>query len=315
MKVDAAVLIGDKGKSLPVQGENKNFLQLNGLPLFFYVLRALEKSKHVNQIFIVGNKGRIQTSINKNIQYLKCFDRITLLQQKTNLLENSLMAFQKAREFDGDKNLTETDKPLLYLPGDAPLIRAQEIDEFIEQCDLTQYDYFLGISRKEGLLPFSPSKTKRGIKMACFYLKGLKIRHNNIHLAKPLKIKNLHYIQRIYDYRYQKEPVNFLRLLWEFYRTNVKIKKIYYYLILHCNSFLSRLGLDSFTFPFRQLISLEKIEKAIGDTLGCRFKTVETKLTGAAIDVDNGKDYETMKIMFDQWQEYQDCRSNSWKII
>ncbi|MCD6352839.1 MAG: NTP transferase domain-containing protein, partial [Proteobacteria bacterium] len=233
MKVDAAILIGDQGRSIPVRGENKNFLELDGLPLFFHVLQALENSRHVNQIFIVGNKERIQKIINKNIRGVKSPEKITLLEQKRNLVENCLMAFEKALELEecGVQTLTPTmeEKALLYLPGDIPLIRPQEIDEFIEKSDLTQHDYFLGISTEEGLKPFSPSKRKKGIKMACFYLKELKIRHNNIHLAKPLKIKNRHYIQRIYDCRYQKEPVNFLRLLWDFYRNSVKIKGIYYY--------------------------------------------------------------------------------------
>ena len=83
------------------------------------------------------------------------------------------------------------------------------------------------------------------------------------------------------------------------------MRGIYYYLMLHWNLFISRLGLERLTHLSRQLIGMENIEKTVGDLLGCRFTMVETKLTGAALDIDNEIDYETMKIMFNQWREYQ----------
>ena len=141
--------------------------------------------------------------------------------------------------------------------------------------------------------------------MAYFYVKDKKFRHNNMYLAKPLKIRNLHYIQKMYDYRYQKEFVNFLRLLWTFSRANVQWRGFSCYLILHWNLFIARLGLEFLTPLFRQLISLEGIEKTTGSVLGCKLKIVETKLIGAAIDIDNEKDYETISIMFNRWREYQ----------
>ena len=52
--------------------------------------------------------------------------------------------------------------------------------------------------------------------MAYFYVKGKKYRQNNLHLIKPLKIKNRHSIQRLYDYRYQKQFIYILKLLLEF---------------------------------------------------------------------------------------------------
>jgi hypothetical protein len=50
---------------------------------------------------------------------------------------------------------------------------------------------------------------------------------------------------------------------------------------------------------------MEDIEKAAGNALGCRLSIVETKLIGAAIDIDNERDYETVKLMFQRWREYQ----------
>ena len=309
MKIDAAILIGDRGKIRPIQGKNKNFLDLHGVPLFFYPLKALEESPYVNRIFIVGDQNRIEKSIAHNIRRLKAPDKIIALEQRRNLFENAFVAFNQALEIEKKNNRNiawaDEEKAMLYLPGDTPLITSQEIDEFLEQCDVNSIDYFLGMSTEEGLMPFYPTEKERGIKMAYFYLKGKKYRQNNLHLIKPLKVKNRHIIQDMYDYRYQKQFICFLKLLLAFYRAHVQRRGIYYFLILHWNLFLSRMGLESLTPLFRRIISVEDIEGALRNFLGCRFKIVETTLTGAALDIDNEHDYETMEIRFPLWREYQ----------
>jgi hypothetical protein len=73
------------------------------------------------------------------------------------------------------------------------------------------------------------------------------------------------------------------------------------------------MGLESLTPPFRRIISVEDIEGVVKNFLGCRFKIVETKLTGAALDIDNEKDYETMKIRFQLWREYQNTLINTFQ--
>lgn len=309
MKVDASILMGDRGEIHPIRSENKSFLELNGLPLFFHVLQSLEASPKVSRIFIVGDQGRLKKTIEHHIRCLQSPEKIILLEQGRNLFENAMIAFEKALELEkksiGIMDSPREEKAVLYLPGDIPLITSQEIDEFLGKCDLQRFDFFVGISTDESLKPFYPTKSNKGIKMAYFYVKDKKFRHNNMYLAKPLKIRNLHYIQKMYDYRYQKEFVNFLRLLWTFSRANVQWRGFSYYIILHWNLFIARLGLEFLTPLFRQLISLEGIEKTTGSVLGCKLKIVETKLIGAAIDIDNEKDYETISIMFNRWREYQ----------
>jgi Cytidylyltransferase. len=315
MKIDAALLIGDRGKIRPIQGENKNFLDLNGVPLFFYPLKALEESLYVNRIFIVGDQDRIEKSIARNIHTLKAPEKIIALEQRRNLFENALVAFEQALEIEKKNNRTpewpDEEKAMLYLSGDIPLITSQEIDEFLEQCDVNSVDYSLGMSTEEGLMPFYPTEKERGIKMAYFHLKEKNYRQNNLHFIKPLKVKNRHIIQEMYDYRHQKQFICFLKLLLAFYRAHVQMKGIYYFLILHWNLFLSRMGLESLTPLFRRLISVEGIEGVVRNVLGCRFKIVETTLTGAALDIDNERDYETMKIRFRFWREYQSSLINA----
>ena len=35
-----------------------------------------------------------------------------------------------------------------------------------------------------------------------------------------------------------------------------------------------------------------------------RFSTLEVPFPGAALDIDNAKDYEAMKTRFDEWRKY-----------
>lgn len=309
MQIDAAILIGDKGKIRPIRGENKNFLEINGLPLFFYPLMALEASAYVNRIFIVGDQPRITECISRHSDFLKVPEKIIALNQKRNLFENALYAFDNALEKEKKNCLipigSAEEKAMLYLPGDTPLITSQEVDEFLEQCDLNAVDYSLGVSTEESMKNFYPTEKEKGIKMAYFYLKGKKYRQNNLHLIKPLKVKNRHIIQEMYDYRYQKQFIDVLKLLFAFYRAHVQRSGIYYFLILHWNLFLSRIGLEILTPPFRSIIGKEDIERVVKNFLGCQFKIVETTLTGAALDIDNEKDYETMKIRFNFWKDQQ----------
>jgi len=306
MKFDAAILIGDRGKSRPIKGENKNFLKLDGLPLFFYVLQALEQSQYIRRVFVVGDQKRIKDSVDTYGNCLGSPERISPLEQGRNLFENAFIASKKSLGLPSN-SATITDpeleeQALLFLPGDTPLVTPQEIDEFLEKCSLENGDYFLGMTPEESLKPFYPTQTEKGIKMAYLFVEGKKFRQSNLHLTKPLKIKNRQPIQDIYDCRYQKELMNFLKLFWVFYRTNVRRQGIYYYLMLYWNFLMSRIGLEALAPLFSKLLSLEAIEQAIGKLVGCRFTIVETKLAGGALDIDNEKDYETMELMFGKWR-------------
>lgn len=310
MQTDAAILIGDRGRSYPVRGQNKNFLEIEGLPLFIHVLRAIEQARSLRLLFVVGDKRRIEHALDTHRSAISSPHRIIALEQRNNLFANTLCAFERASELSGNKSEVRGphlyEKTMLYLPGDMPLVTHHEIDEFLEKCDPAFYDYFAGVTPEESLRPFYPCEGNRGIKMAYFHVRQGKYRQNNLHLVKPLKVAHRHYIQKMYDYRYQKQPVNVARLLWEFFRTNVGSKGISCYLVLHWNLLLARLGLGFLTGVFRRLVSIESLEEAIEQLLGCRFKIVETQMPGAALDVDNDKDYETLKLMFPRWRAHQE---------
>ncbi|MBN2466999.1 MAG: nucleotidyltransferase family protein [Deltaproteobacteria bacterium] len=308
MSVDAVLLIGDTGKSVPIRGENKNFLMLKDTPLFLHVLDCLQKSRWIKRTFIVGDRTRVETLMRKSGRKFTDPKDIVVLEQGESLIENALIALRKAEELDGGSRLgngaAKDEEAVLFLSGDIPLVTSYEIDGFIEKCDLHGYDYFVGVCPEKALKPFYSSGESPGIKMAYFYLKEAKYRHNNLHLTKPSRIKNIHFIQRVYDYRYQKDVGNFGKLLGAFCRDDVRAKNILFYLVLHLNLLLSRYGFEFLTALFRRLTSMHDIESAIGETLGVKFKLVEMTTAGAAIDIDSERDYEAMEVMYDSWRAY-----------
>ncbi|KPJ56412.1 MAG: hypothetical protein AMJ42_05365 [Deltaproteobacteria bacterium DG_8] len=307
-KYDTILLAGDTGASRKVCGMNKAFLEINGIPLFLYVLKTLERTEKVNRICLIGPKEKLIQAIEDHNRFLEIKKDITVLEQGESLFSNAWKSFlhlyPEAQETTSIKPI-QSEKAILYIPGDIPLVTPFEIDTFINLCEIDKYDYFLGITPAESLNYFYPRKGKPGMKTNYFHIKEGKYRQNNLHLVKPLKVKNKEYVQKVYDYRYQRDLSNIIKLAFEFLRVYVGLEGFWCYGLLHWNQFLSRLYLDPLTLPTRKLIPLSFIERCISRVLGTRFTTIISPLPGAVLDLDNEKDYKTMCKMFSIWQNYQ----------
>ena len=307
VKYDTVLLAGDTGASRKVCGINKVFLDINGIPLFLYVLKALQRTEKVNRICLVGPKEKLIHTFETHHRFLENKKEITLLEQSESLFSNAwksfLSLYPEAQEITSIKPI-QFEKAVLYIPGDIPLVTPFEIDTFLNMCEVDNYDYFLGITPAESLHFFYPRKGKPGIKTNYFHIKEGKYRQNNLHLVKPLKVKNKEYVQKIYDYRYQRDLSNIIKLAFEFLKIHVGLEGFWCYGLLHWNQLLSRIYLDPLTLPTRKLLPLSFIESCISRVLGTRFTTIISPSAGAVLDIDNEKDYKTMYKMFSLWQNY-----------
>jgi len=313
---DSIILAGDTGTSRQVYGMNKNFLEINGIPSLIYVLQALEKAEKVNRICLIGPKEKVAKAIEHHQNSLENKKEIIIIEQDNTLLVNALKSFlalyPEAQECNSTKS-TQSEKAVLYLPGDIPLVTPSEIDTFLNLCQVDKHDYFLGLTIAENLHCFYPQKDKPGIKTSYFYVKEGKYRQNNLHLVKPLKVKNIEYIQKVYKYRYQKDFSNIIKLSFEFLMAQVGLKGLWCYGLLHWHQLLSRIHLNPLTLPTRMVLPLSFIESCISRTLGTRFATIISPSSGAALDIDNEKDYETICKMYESWQNYINQRYASIK--
>lgn len=317
---DAVILAGDRKASRNIKGENKTLLTINGRPVLSYVLSAVLDSKYIRNILIVGPKKRIESALKSDLAKIKGRN-VTVLEQWENLIENTWHGF--LHTIDGYKEGTDPDIYLntpvqeitaLALSGDMPLLTSYEIDEFIENAEPDKFDYIAGITPDYSLIPYYPKENKPGIKHAYFHAKDLKWRQNNLHLGKMFKIRNKVYIQKMYEYRHQKEWKDIIKLVITVLRAEKGIyKAIYQFAILQSCMFLSNRGLGWFSDKLRKFVTLSSIEKTVGLILGTTAKTSATHYGGAALDIDSDEEFEAIKSNFDEWAAYQRELYNSKK--
>ena len=304
---DTVLLAGDTGASRMVCNTNKSFLTISEVPLLLYVLRALEKAETINRICVIGPHDRVSKALEDHQSFLEHKKEITVCEQGESLFANAWKAFLHLNPEVPDVPPADTslsEKAVFYVSGDIPLVTPFEIDTFISLCDTDCYDYFLGIAPAEKLNHFYPQKGTPGIKTNFFHIKEGRYRQNNLHLVKPLKVTNRHYIQKVYDYRYQRDLSNILKLAFEFLNHHVGFKGFGCYALLHWHQFLSQIHLNPLTLPTRALLPLSFIDGCISKVLGTRFTTTITPLVGAVLDIDNERDYKTMGAMLQSWQYY-----------
>ena len=122
----------------------------------------------------------------------------------------TLAILYRGKDENGELPNTDThrDRAVLIVPCDAPMMTSQEVGYFISHANMENYDHVLGMVSREKLKYFYPQERKQGIKMAYLHLKEDSFRINNLHLVKPLRIENREYIQKMYQYRYQRNFKN-----------------------------------------------------------------------------------------------------------
>jgi GTP:adenosylcobinamide-phosphate guanylyltransferase len=318
---NAVILAGDKRASRKVGGMgNKTLLTIKGRPIISYVLSALVGSKYVRDIWIVGPKEKIEKAIKHDLAKIK--DRkVVILEQWDNIIENAWNGFLYTidgynEDVDPDSYLnTPLDEwAALGLSGDIPLLTSYEIDEFLENAQPDKYDYIAGITPDYSLRPYYPKGKKLGIKHSYFHARDIKWRQNNLHLGKMFKIRNKVFINKIYEYRHQREWKNIIKIAINLIRAEKgAYKAIYLLLVLQTCMFLTNRGFGWFSDRLRRLITLSDVEKNVGAILGTRAVTAMTNYGGAALDIDNDEEFEAIKANFDDWMAYQRELFNSKK--
>jgi len=313
---DSIILLGDAGASRQVHGTNKALLKINGIPSFIYVLTALEKAEKIDRICLIGPKEKITQEIENYHHLLEDKKEIIALEQGSTLFSNAwksfLYLYPEAKESTSITS-DQSEKAVLYIPGDVPLTTSFEIDTFLNLCEVDIYDLFQGFTPAESLYYFYPQKGKLGITSNYFYAREGKYRHNNLHLVKPLKVKNREYIQKVYDFRYQRDFSNIAKLAIEFIKAHVGLQGFWCYGLLHWHQLLSRMHLTPLTLPTRKLLPLSLVERCVSSILGTRFTTVTSPLAGTVLDIDNENDFQAMCEMFVDWQDYQNKRNELFK--
>ena len=303
-KYDVILVAGEGKSSYKVHHQNKAFLTINGKCLVHYVLDSLQKVESIKDIYVVGPKDKLKQVFISGHLDMESPKRIHIVEQKFNLYENVWHTFLTSLNIEnGETPEAHRDRAVLIVPCDAPLMTPQEVQYFISNADMKNYDHVLGLTSREKLEPFYPKNKKPGIKMAYLHIKEKSFRINNLHLVKPMRIENREYIQKMYRYRYQRNFKNLILFALTIFGKS-RVKHYKNYIVLQLCLLFSNLRLNFLVNIFRKLNPKKEVEKIICSIMKTRFMALEIPYPGAALDIDNKKDYEAMKIRFDEWSKY-----------
>ena len=313
---DAILLAGEGESSYKVYHQHKAFLEINGKCIINYVVEALQQVKSIKDIYIVGAKNKLkQTLSDSGVDF--CYPKaIYLVEQQSNLYENIFQTFLKTISC-GENSLTldlkvsqNKDKAVLIVPCDSPLLTPHEVEYFISHSDTNKYDHILGLIPEESLKQFYPTERLPGIKMAYLHLKENNYRINNLHLVKPLRIGNREYVQKMYQYRYQRD---FKKIVLFGRNLLGKIKLKYYrcYIGLQLCQFFASIGWKLPVEYFKKWTAKQDMENCISNLLNTRFKGLEVPYPGAALDIDRDSDYEAIKTRYNEWHDLLSMKRSS----
>ena len=212
---------------------NKALLVLDGHPLFIHVLRALDRVREVDRVYVVGPKAPITEAVEAAASILAFSKRVTVLDQKKTLLENALFSYAQSCSYATSPAAPKTvaDPPALFLPADIPFVTTAEIETFISHADMTRYDYCLGVAPETSLSHFYPHGGKPGVRMAYLYLRDKVYRVNNLHLVRPYRVGMLSHVQTTYDLRYQNRISNRVQTILEILKTPRCVQGLLLYLL------------------------------------------------------------------------------------
>jgi molybdopterin-guanine dinucleotide biosynthesis protein A len=313
-KVKAIVVAGDKGKSHPAFGKNKGFLDVDGLPIVARVVSALGNAESVSEIYVVGPKRKLEEALSPGPDFPKVGKPVHVLEQRSTLYENiwytfleTLPAHRRGEAVEDIAKGPEADSVVLIAAADMPLLTSAEVDEFVSKCDMERYDYVVGVTLEEDLTHYYPRRRNKGIRLAYMHFKEGSFRQNNMHMVRPFKVHNRHYVQTMYDLRYQKEFTNIARLTWEILNGEEGgWGAVGNYLLLQLSLLFARLRLGFLKDLVRRVTHAESVARCISKLMNTRFGYVFTSLGGAALDVDKEREYEVVKLRFSEWKKYQE---------
>ena len=314
-KYDAILLAGEGESSYKVYHQHKAFLKINDKCIINYVIEALQQVESIKDIYIVGSKSKLEQTLNESEVDFHYPKTIHLVEQQANLYENIFHTFLKTIPSGEDSLVADLevsqhrDKAVLIVPCDSPLLTPHEVGYFISHGDTNSYDHILGLIPEKALKKFYPKGNLPGIKMAYLHLKENNYRINNLHLVKPLRIANRKYVQKMYQYRYQrdfKKIILFGRNLFG----KIKLKHYRCYMGLQLCQFFSSIGWKFAVKYFKKWTAKQDMENCISSLLNTRFKGLEVPYPGAALDIDRDSDYEAIKVRYDEWHDFLNSIEN-----
>ncbi len=315
--VPAIVTAGDRRAAKAVYGESKVYLEIDGRPLVAHVVLTLQRVPEISSVWVVGDADRLRAVFAREDVARELRKPLHVVPQFRNLYENAWQTYRRLQPGAGpegrDPTPEEADRPVLYLSADLPFATPQEISAFVRRGLDYGCDYALGLVTEESMEPFyPPAPGEVGIHMAYFNLREGRFRQSNLHLAKPARLLNRHYVEDMYEHRYQRQFWQIVGLAWRLLRTEQGgVRTVFYYGLMHLAAIADRWGLRRLADWLRRGISLSRVEAALGSLLRASTRFVVTDVGGCAVDIDNEEDFDAARQRYAEWRKQQEARGEA----
>ncbi len=308
-KYDGAIMAGGPVAPFARNLPNKTFIKIRGRCLFAHVLNALLGAERIRRVYVVGPQEAIQKELAADAGLNISRKPVTVIPESRNLIDNMFNAFTASIEgyHPGEElnNAALLEKPIFGVAGDCPLLLPEEVDQFLERCDLSRYDYFLGMTPEETLKQFYTRHGHRGIKLIYTpFAEGL-LRVNNLHLAKPFRIAHRNEFHEMYRLRHLRRIWNIVKLGYGLSKRGLTGEEWRVWGTMFMAIKARRMGFERLAESLRLQAPMNTVTGAVDKILGTRSTVVLTTYGGAALDVDRPSNAPLFESHFDEWVRMQ----------
>jgi hypothetical protein len=311
VQIPAIVTAGDRRAAKDVCGQSKVYLEIQGRPLVAHVVAALQRVPEISEVWVVGDADRLNAVFDAEEIRSELRKPLHIVPQFRNLYENAWQTFRRLLPEAGpdgrDPGPEDARRKVLYVSADLPFATPQELSEFVRRASELNCNYAVGLTTEESLEAFYPEAPgEPGIRMAYFNLREGRFRQSNLHLAEPVMVGNRHYIEELYEHRYQRQFGNIVALAWTLVRSeHGGLRVLAYYVLMHLAGAVNRRGWRRLADRIRRWISITRIEEACSSLLRTDFRFVVTDLGGCGVDIDNERDYFAARARAAEWTKAQ----------
>jgi GTP:adenosylcobinamide-phosphate guanylyltransferase len=300
--IDAIILAGThQNASRLIDGRNKAFLEINGRILVQYVIDALLKAEHIDQIFVVGPALELLQAIPQLPA------RVHVIDQRGKMLTNCWAGIEASEDFHAhDPHVQVKERPMLITSCDIPLVTPQAIDDFVIRSAETDRQsginngMLVGVVDEPGVTPFYPEPGKPGVKRPYVEMAAGRLRLANIYVGRPRKLSEHEYLQTGFSHRKAKDWRNVIGLAYSFFRRPQGWQAAWMTARLQLTLMFSR-NKGWFYRYLKKGNTTVRVERLISMVLGGDVKIIITPFGGLSLDVDDQEDYRVLEARYEDW--------------
>ena len=303
-RLDAVVLAGtDDNPKRMIRGQNKAFLEIEGVALVRRVVNALLEASQVDHVFVVGPQARLRASLDG------LPPEVVVVQQAGAMLANAWAAVNAAEARQvGVSGARDDKRPVLIISCDLPLISGEAVDDFIKRCAAEDaqsghpFAILSGVAEEQSLKAYYPEDDREGVVRPYVNFDRYRVRLANIYVGRPRLLDNLDFLDTGFNYRKAERWKNVLLLTWSFLSQHGGFAAAWLAMKMQLTLVASRRA--RWLYPaMRKANTQERVERVCSRLLGGPVRMVITPYAGLSLDADNETDFQVLSERLADWKD------------